>query len=163
MLIITIEGEKEIAFAIDTLSDKVTDLSPVWQQISKDLMEWEDEIFATEGIAIGHPWAPLSPKTIRQKQRKGFPLKPLIRTGRLKASLTEQSSDDMVLIIEPLALTFGSARLVDRGDWFLAPIHHFGAPSRNIPARALMPDETQIAQRFREKWLTFFEQYLREE
>lgn len=163
MLIITVEGAEQISFAIDTLSEKVSDLTPVWRDIAKDLMEWEAEIFESQGAAIGRSWAPLSPKTIRQKQRKGYPLAPLIRTGRLKASLTQEGAEDMILIIEPTSLTFGSARTVERGDWFLAPIHHFGAPSRNIPARALMPDESQIGQRFRDKWLALLEGYLREE
>jgi len=163
MLVITIDGDQQVTFAIDTLSEKVADLRPVWEQIARDLMEWEEEIFATRGTAIGRPWAPLSPKTIQQKMRKGFPLDPLVRTGRLKASLTDESSDEMVLITEPTYLVFGSARLVDRGDWFLAPIHHFGAKGGQIPARALMPDQNQIAQRFRDRWLTFFEEYLREE
>ena len=126
-------------------------------------MELEEQIFATQGSVIGKPWAPLSPKTIRQKQRKGFPLEPLVRTGRLKASLTDESSNEMVLDIDPLGLTFGSARLVDRGDWFLAPIHHFGAPRRNIPARALMPDNQFLAERYRERWQDYFLNYLSEE
>ncbi|MCS7187448.1 MAG: phage virion morphogenesis protein [Armatimonadota bacterium] len=163
MLIINIEGDQQVSFTIDTLSEKVFDLTPVWEKIAKDLIEWESEIFETEGAAIGRKWAPLSPKTIKQKQRKGYPLKPLIRTGRLMASLTQAGHSDMVLIIDNFSLTFGSARLVERGDWFLAPIHHYGAPSRNIPARALMPDESQVSQRFRDKWLSIFEDYLREE
>lgn len=163
MLVITIEGEKQLSFAIDTLSEKVSDFRPVWDEIAKDLMEWESEIFETEGAAIGRKWVSLSPKTVKAKQRKGYPLRPLVRTGRLIASLTQEGHSDMILIVDNLSLTFGSARLVERGDWFLAPIHHFGAPSRNIPARALIPNESQIAQRFIDKWLAIFEDYLREE
>jgi phage gpG-like protein len=162
MLVVMIDNEN-VLFAVDTLSERVQNLEPVWRQIAKDLMELEEQIFATQGSVIGRPWAPLSPKTIRQKQRKGFPLEPLVRTGRLRASLTDESSDEMVLDIDPLGLTFGSARLVDRGDWFLAPIHHFGAPRRNIPARALMPDNQFLAERYREQWQDYFLNYLSEE
>jgi phage gpG-like protein len=162
MLVVMIDDEN-VLFAVDTLSERVQNLEPVWRQIAKDLMELEEQIFATQGSVIGRPWAPLSPKTIRQKQRKGFPLEPLVRTGRLRASLTDESSDEMVLDIDPLGLTFGSARLVDRGDWFLAPIHHFGAPRRNIPARALMPDNQFLAERYREQWQDYFLNYLSEE
>jgi hypothetical protein len=69
----------------------------------------------------------------------------------------------MILDIEPLGLTFGSARPVDRGDWWLAPIHHFGAPRRNIPARALMPDNQFLAERYRERWQDYFLNHLSEE
>jgi phage gpG-like protein len=162
MLVVMIDDEN-VLFAVDTLSERVQNFEPVWRQIAKDLMELEEQIFATQGSVIGRPWAPLSPKTIRQKQRKGFPLEPLVRTGRLRASLTDESSDEMVLDIDPLGLTFGSARLVDRGDWFLAPIHHFGAPRRNIPARALMPDNQFLAERYRERWQDYFLNYLSEE
>jgi len=162
MLVVMIDDEN-VLFAVDTLSERVHNFEPVWMQIAKDLMELEEQIFATQGSVIGKPWAPLSPKTIRQKQRKGFPLEPLVRTGRLRASLTDESSDEMVLDIDPLGLTFGSARLVDRGDWFLAPIHHFGSPRRNIPARALMPDNQFLAERYRERWQDYFLNYLSEE
>ena len=162
MLVVMIDDEN-VLFAVDTLSERVQNFEPVWRQIAKDLMELEEQIFATQGSVIGRPWAPLSPKTIRQKQRKGFPLEPLVRTGRLKASLTDESSNEMVLDIDPLGLTFGSARLVDRGDWFLAPIHHFGAPRRNIPARALMPDNQFLAERYRERWQDYFLNHLSEE
>jgi len=155
--------DENVLFAVDTLSERVLNLEPVWRQIAKDLMELEAQIFATQGSVIGKPWAPLSPKTIRQKQRKNFPLEPLVRTGRLRASLTDESSNEMVLDIDNFGLTFGSARLVDRGDWFLAPIHHFGAPRRNIPARALMPDSQQLAERFRDRWQDYFFNYLSEE
>jgi len=162
MLVVMIDDEN-VLFAVDTLSERITNLEPVWGQIAKDLMELEAQIFATQGSIIGKPWAPLSPKTVRQKQRKGFPLEPLVRTGRLRASLTDESSEEMVLDIDNLGLTFGSARLVDRGDWFLAPIHHFGAPRRNIPARALMPDERFLAERYRDRWQDYFLNYLSEE
>jgi phage gpG-like protein len=162
MLVVMIDDEN-VLFAVDTLSERVQNFEPVWRQIAKDLMELEEQIFATQGSVIGRPWAPLSPKTIRQKQRKGFPLEPLVRTGRLRASLTDESSDEMVLDIDPLGVTFGSARLVDRGDWFLAPIHHFGAPRRNIPARALMPDNQFLAERYRERWQDYFLNHLSEE
>jgi phage gpG-like protein len=162
MLVVMIDNEN-VLFAVDTLSERVQNFEPIWRQIAKDLMELEERIFATQGSVIGKPWAPLSPKTIRQKQRKNLPLEPLVRTGRLKASLTDESSDEMVLDIDPLGLTFGSARLVDRGDWFLAPIHHFGAPRRNIPARAMMPDNQFLAERYRERWQDYFLNYLSEE
>jgi hypothetical protein len=162
MLVVMIDDEN-VLFAVDTLSERVQNFEPVWRQIAKDLMELEEQIFATQGSVIGKPWAPLSPKTIRQKQRKGFPLEPLVRTGRLRASLTDESSNEMVLDIDPLGLTFGSARLVDRGDWFLAPIHHFGAPRRNIPARVLMPDNQFLSERYRERWQDYFFNHLSEE
>jgi phage gpG-like protein len=162
MLVVMIDDEN-VLFAVDTLSERVQNFEPVWRQIAKDLMELEEQIFATQGSVIGKPWAPLSPKTIRQKQRKGFPLEPLVRTGRLRASLTDETSGEMILDIDPLGLTFGSARPVDRGDWWLAPIHHFGAPRRNIPARALMPDNQFLVGRYRERWQDYFLNYLSEE
>jgi len=163
MMLVVMIDDANVLFAVDTLSERVLNLEPVWRQIAKDLMELEAQIFATQGSVIGRPWAPLSQKTIRQKQRKNLPLQPLVRTGRLRASLTDESSNEMVLDIDNFGLTFGSARLVDRGDWFLAPIHHFGAPRRNIPARALMPDSQQLAERFRDRWQDYFFNYLSEE
>jgi len=162
MFVVMIDDEN-VLFAVDTLSERVLNLEPVWRQIAKDLMELEAQIFVTQGSVIGKPWAPLSPKTIRQKQRKNLPLEPLVRTGRLRASLTDESSSEMALEIEPLGLTFGSARETENRQWFLAPIHHFGAPRRNIPARALMPDSQQLAERFRDRWQDYFFNYLSEE
>jgi phage gpG-like protein len=163
MMLVVMIDDDNVLFAVDTLSDRILNLEPVWRQIAKDLMELETQIFASRGAIIGRPWAPLSPKTLQQKQRKGFPLDPLVRTGRLKASLTDETSDEMVLDIDNLGLTFGSARLVDRGDWFLAPIHHLGAPRRNIPARALMPENQFLAERYRDRWQDYFLNHLSEE
>lgn len=43
------------------------------------------ETYSTRGRPAGS-WPPLSPKTIAIKKRYGYPLDPLIRTGKMKAS-----------------------------------------------------------------------------
>jgi len=101
---IEIVNDQLVVHFIDSYSHRLQNFEPVWRQIAKDLMELEEQIFATQGSVIGRPWVPLSPKTIRQKQRKGFPLEPLVRTGRLRASLTEEGSGEMILDIEPLSI-----------------------------------------------------------
>lgn len=43
-----------------------------------------DEARSPDGV----PWAPLSPATVRQKQRRGYPASPLVRTGALREGET---------------------------------------------------------------------------
>ena len=75
-------------------------------------------------ITQGDPsWPPLKPETIKRKGSS----KPLIDTGKLRASITHKVEDDKALvgIFSGEALNY-------------AAVHEFGAPRKNIPERSYL-------------------------
>ena len=75
-------------------------------------------------ITEGDPsWPPLKPETIKRKGSS----KPLIDTGKLRASITHKVEDDKALvgIFSGEALNY-------------AAVHEFGAPRKNIPERSYL-------------------------
>lgn len=56
------------------------------KEISEDMYDWVQANFDSDGNMQRPHWAPLAPGTIAQKQRLGYPLSPLIRTGGLRDS-----------------------------------------------------------------------------
>ncbi len=135
-LTIDILGQKIVIEEFRAFQSRLGDFRPAWRVIARDLMKLEEAIFNTRGQIIGAPWAPLSPKYARWKERK-YPGRPqMVLSGRLLESLTDESSPDMILITEPHELVFGSARKV--GRWYLGTLHQLG--TRRMPARKIMPE-----------------------
>lgn len=103
---VSIAGELQIQRLLDGIIYRGQDLRPVWQYIAEDFHQLEAQQFATEG-GLGRPWPPLSPAYAAWKA-KHFPGAPiLVRTGRLRASLTGKTGDT-VEVLEPQILRIGT-------------------------------------------------------
>lgn len=76
----------EVKAMLAEFVDNIADYVPLWDDVSEIMVEHEGELFATEGFGL---WPPLAPKTVEYKERHGFPLDPMIRTGILLESLTD--------------------------------------------------------------------------
>lgn len=64
------------------------------------------ERFATEGAYGGEKWAPLAPSTLARKDPgKGI----LVDSGRLRASLTQETAPDSIRALLPQSLHWGSS------------------------------------------------------
>jgi hypothetical protein len=50
---IEIVNDQLVVHFIDSYSHRLQNFEPVWRQIAKDLMELEEQIFATQGSVIG--------------------------------------------------------------------------------------------------------------
>ncbi len=99
-------GESQIQRMLDGVVYRGQDLRPVWNFIVSDFFALEGQQFATEG-GLGRPWPPLSPVYAAWKA-KHFPGQPiLVRTGRLRASLTGRNADT-VEVQEPQLLRIGT-------------------------------------------------------
>jgi hypothetical protein len=62
-------------------------LAKLDEPVRRSLEELRDEVraaFDSGGAAVGADWPPLAQRTLRDKLRHGFPLEPLVRTGRLR-------------------------------------------------------------------------------
>ncbi|MFZ5559283.1 MAG: hypothetical protein ACOZAL_00595 [Patescibacteria group bacterium] len=72
------------------------------------------EILNTEGAALEQKWASLRPSTIRQKQRQGFPTRPLFRTGALRTGLMVPGSAPNFVKWDNRAMAYGL-----KSNWFV--------------------------------------------
>jgi phage gpG-like protein len=78
-------GEKEAGVRLRAYGRKVSDFEPLWRQLIDDFARAEAAWFSSRGEG---KWPPLSPGYARWKE-VAFPGRPLmVRTGRLKESLT---------------------------------------------------------------------------
>lgn len=89
----------------------------------------------------GQPWARLKPATKKWKKKRGY-AGILKNTGALRNSFLSDATPDQ-------ARVYGRS-LVGKNEWGedtrptdLARIHQFGAPSRGIPARPMLPSTKQ--------------------
>ena len=104
---------------------KINDLKAAFERIEKDFYKIEKEQFHTEGARGGMKWQPLTARTIAIKDylmrtRQAVSLRPLIRTGRMWASLTQEGSiSGKIRRIGPLEMELGTSV-------FYAIKHHEG-------------------------------------
>lgn len=98
-----IEGEKLLSRRFQIAEDALKDWSGTFDEIGTDLVKTFQLNFAQQGSLLERPWAPLSPRTIEEKRRKGFPLDPLIRTGLMRDSFRKNSGKTFVMVDNPVA------------------------------------------------------------
>ena len=111
-------GVKQVNRSLMLSADAIKDLSPVWDDIYDDFLQRSGDVFSSEGnvgsksreLGGGSwgPWAPLNPIYAAQKLARGFGSKILVRTGRLRDSLTSRGSADAVFQPQPLRLAVGT-------------------------------------------------------
>ena len=117
---VTIDGVQQSSRAFRTLNENLRDFRPVWPEIHMYFLRGASEQFESLGARGGQRWAPLSEKYAKWKAKK-YPGKPiLVRTERLKRSLSLGGSEpDQVKEFQPLSATFGTrvpyARYHQRG------------------------------------------------
>ncbi len=82
------EKVKLLKLKLDLMVSKTTDLTPVWAIARQNIIRDIKKVFETEGGSMGQKWVGLSKNTIKDRERKGFPPRPiLVRTGTLRNSL----------------------------------------------------------------------------
>jgi len=141
--------DKGVKKALQELSERVEDLTPVMRRIGELLVSSVQENFNREG-RYSEPgswrggskrWQPLAPSTIRQRERLGYwPGQILTRTGRLKSSINYQAGKDHVVVGTNL---------------IYAAIHQFGGKAgrghrANIPARPFLVVQDEDLEEIRE-------------
>lgn len=81
---------------------ELTDFTGLWERFADTLEDVERGRFLTEGHG---DWPPLAASTLRQKAALGFPTTILVRTGKLKESLTNR---EIAMRIAPQAMSWGT-------------------------------------------------------
>ena len=97
-----VSGVKQVTRMLALSADACKNLRPVWDDVYDDFLDREEDVFDSEGGSGSKPremgggawggWAPLSPSYAAQKAAEGFGNRILVRTGRLKASLTSRGA-----------------------------------------------------------------------
>jgi len=114
-----VAGVHQINRALLLSAAAVKDLRPVWEDLYDDFLQGERSLFAAEGNVGSRTremessgawglWEPLNEDYAKRKQAQGYGTKILVRTGRLKESLTERSHADAVFQSRELGMSLGT-------------------------------------------------------
>lgn len=83
-------GWREARRRIVEMKLRAEDLIPAWEA----LLDWwareNRKHFESRGQRWRTPWPPLADSTITEKLRLGFPIDPLVRTGRMRSHLVSR-------------------------------------------------------------------------
>lgn len=120
----TIEGEKQLARVLEGVRSDIKNLHAPFSEIAKKLVRvYSRDVFSTEGRSINERWARLSPYTVAQKARLGFPADPLIRTKAMQRSFRSIVQTD-------------SATIYNTAEYF--KYHQSNQPRKKLPRRVMM-------------------------
>lgn len=114
---------------------KLANLKPVLTVTAEKLKSLTDESFIQSKAPDGTAWAPLAPSTVKQKLRKGYSPKPLIRRGArglMGAPHATAGKQSIKVGVSPTA-PHGRYHQEGRGT----PSGHYG--TRGVPRRAFLP------------------------
>jgi phage gpG-like protein len=134
---VTIEIEPPIDFILRQTTEfqaTLLDLEPLWELVKPIAAGVESDQFGTQGEGA---WPPLAEATLARKAAGGWPEDPLIRTGDLKASLTDPGR----------AADAGPRHMIYGTDVDYAIFHQEG--TSRMPARQLIPDPYRVEDRRR--------------
>lgn len=105
----TVDGEAQLSRYFDLAENVLEDMSPIFDEWSEDFRHTMHNVFASEGAFEGRPkWKQLSP-AYRLWKDINYPGRPiLVRTGRMRGSLTDPWHPDHVHDIGPRAMSIGT-------------------------------------------------------
>lgn len=121
----TIEGTTELARNLRGLTTSLKDFKKPLTAIAESLKKsFSGEVFSTQGAVINAKWKRLSPYTVAQKARQGFPPDPLVRTGAMQRGFVSRVSSEQAVVGNSM-------------DYF--KYHQSNKPrSGNLPRRVMM-------------------------
>ena len=120
----SIEGEQQLSRVMRGINGGFADLTKPFSESAKKLKSlYEGEVFSSRGAVIGERWERLSPYTVAQKARQGYPLDPLIRTGAMRDSFKTLVTSD-------------HAEITNTAEYF--KYHQSNQPRTRIPRRVMM-------------------------
>lgn len=132
-LYFTIDGQQEVSQRLLTFGAEISDFSEAWQQVGEDLLGDFMLQFMSQGGEYGawSEWDALADSTVLERERLGYggegPIE--VRTGALRAAVTEQGAAGNVFEVLPDMLRVGFDDQI--GTW-----QHYG--TRKMPARPLI-------------------------
>jgi phage gpG-like protein len=138
----SIEGDTQLSRRLIGLEGALSDYRRPFGDAANYLKTtFSRDVFDTQGGAIGERWTRLSPYTVAQKARKGYPSTPLIGTGSMRNSFQTIVSSDQAVVYNTAA-------------YF--KFHQSKAPRKNLPRRVMM----KLADRQKETIVRFFQEHI---
>lgn len=131
--IIVNDSQLQAAFA--RLRSRTNDQSAAMSNIGEYMSRRVDDGFRKEQDFYGSPWAKLSDRTIKQKQKKRQIQKILQSSGLLRGTFSYTASTNSVEI--------GTNRVSASGAP-LGLLHQLGSRKNNLPARPMLPDPDRL-------------------
>jgi phage gpG-like protein len=139
----TIEGTTELSRVLIGMGSGLSDYTYPFTESAVYLKSvFSKDVFDTQGAAIGERWKRLSPYTVAQKARKGYPSTPLIGTGRMRGSFQSIVSTDQAVIY-------------NTAEYF--KYHQSKLPRAHLPRRVMM----KLAENHKQQIIKFFQEHIR--
>lgn len=69
---------------VNGLLAALADYGSLLEELGEIMSEAERDNFDSQGAVFGEPWASLSPSTLKEKERLGYPAAAMVRTGTLR-------------------------------------------------------------------------------
>lgn len=131
----SIFGDVQLSRDIKRISTRAGNMNPAFAAIFDRLTEIEGEQFLSQGYRGGSPWAPLKPKTIESKRRKGYAHPELAEfaTEALYEALSSHHNENQERIFNE---TWAVFRVTGEPAEYGMYQHH-GVPENNLVPRAL--------------------------
>lgn len=132
---ISIFGDVQLSRDIQRISTRAGNMNPAFAAIFDRLTEIEAEQFMTQGERGGSQWAPLKPKTIESKRRKGYAHPELAEfaTEKLFEALSSHANENQERIFNE---TWAVFRVTGEPGRY-GIVQHHGNPEGNLVPRAL--------------------------
>jgi len=139
----SVEGEKQISRVLIGMASNLKDYTRPFRQSADHLTRiFSEDVFDTQGAAIGERWQRLSPYTVAQKARRGFPATPLIGTGKMRGSFRSIVSTDQAVVY-------------NTAPYF--KYHQSKQARARLPRRVMM----RLSENLRAEIVRFFQEYIR--
>src|SRR5690349_2875717 len=140
-----VEGVTQLSRRLEGLSANTRNLTVPFRKSADTLVRtFSRDVFSTQGAVIGEKWKRLSPYTVAQKARQGFPPDPLIRTGKMQRSFTSIVSSNRAVVY-------------NTASYF--KYHQSNQPRKKIPRRVMM----KLGEKQKQQVVKIFQRYLQEQ
>lgn len=139
----SVEGDKQLSRVLIGMASSMKDYTTPFSQSADYLREtFSRDVFDTQGGAIGEKWKRLSPYTVAQKARRGYPSTPLVGSGAMRESFKTLVSTDQAVVYNTAA-------------YF--KYHQSKAPRTKLPRRLMM----KLAPNLKEQVVKYFQEHIR--
>jgi phage gpG-like protein len=146
ILTFDVMGDTQVMRGFSRFADGIKDLSEAFKEIAEDFHKGERQQFQSEGGYGAGGWVPLAPSTIERKEKGGYPMDILVRTGELRQAMAGEGGA-AIEEIRPLEMRLGTTLAYAR-------FHQKG--TRGMPARPIimLPEEQKT------RWHKIIQKYL---
>jgi phage gpG-like protein len=119
-----IEGSKQLSRVLQGIGEGIKDWTPAFKETADELAKvFANDVFTTQGAAIGESWKPLQPKYLAKKLADGYPADTLVRTGAMQGAFKTMFKADFAEVWNAI-------------EYF--KYHQSKAPRKKLPRRVMM-------------------------